>query len=66
MGDGDVVSWCRGSSAELRGCINDAHCMRYLLKTRFNFQDSDIVMLTDDAPAPQSWPTRANMVRLMP
>ncbi|BDA41997.1 Metacaspase-1A [Coccomyxa sp. Obi] len=55
----------RGSRAELRGCINDAHNLRYLLKTRFGFQDSNIVMLTDDSPNPQAWPTRANMMYQM-
>ena len=53
----------RGSANELKGCINDAHCMKYLLTTRLGFRDADIVMLTDDQNNPQAWPTRANMVR---
>ena len=53
---------CRGSQHELKGCINDAHCMKYLLTTRLGFKDSDIVMLTDDQSNPQAWPTRGNMV----
>ena len=48
---------------ELKGCINDAHCMKYLLTTRLGFREADIVMLTDDQNNPQAWPTRANMVR---
>ena len=28
----------RGSHCALGGCINDAHCMMYLLKSRFGFQ----------------------------
>lgn len=52
----------RGSSNELKGCINDAHCMKYLLTTRLGFREADIVMLTDDQNSPQAWPTRANMV----
>lgn len=61
----DVLCGHRGSSSELRGCINDAHCLRHLLTSRFNFRDSDIVMLTDDSPNPQAWPTRANMLYQM-
>ncbi len=53
---------CRGSSNELKGCINDAHCMKYLLTTKLGFREADIVMLTDDQNNPQAWPTRANMV----
>ena len=58
--------WCRGSPNELKGCINDAHCMKYLLTTRLGFREADIVMLTDDQNNPQAWPTRANMVCLDP
>lgn len=35
----EVAGWCRGSSAALQGCVNDAKCMAYLLKTRFGFKD---------------------------
>lgn len=52
---------CRGSSNALNGCINDAHCMMFLLKSRFQFQDSDFRVLTDDQASPSQWPTRANM-----
>jgi len=45
----------------LNGCINDAHCMMFLLKSRFQFQDSDFRVLTDDQASPSQWPTRANM-----
>ncbi len=51
----------RGSSNALNGCINDAHCMMFLLKSRFQFQDSDFRVLTDDQASPSQWPTRANM-----
>ena len=53
----------RGSPHELKGCINDSHCIKYLLTTRLGFRPEDIVMLTDDQNAPQAWPTRANIVR---
>lgn len=45
----------------MNGCINDAHCMMFLLKSRFQFQDSDFRVLTDDQASPSQWPTRANM-----
>lgn len=34
------------SRHELKGCINDAKCMRYLLINKFKFPDDSIVMLT--------------------
>lgn len=55
----------KGSSFALNGCINDALCVRHLLKTRFGFQDADIMLLTDDQSDPQKWPTRANMIYQM-
>jgi hypothetical protein len=57
----DSFVCCRGSSNALNGCINDAHCMMFLLKSRFQFQDSDLRVLTDDQASPSQWPTRANM-----
>lgn len=36
----------RSSRNELKGCINDAKCMKYLLLNRFQFPDSSILMLT--------------------
>ena len=35
--------------------------MMFLLKSRFQFQDSDFRVLTDDQNSPSQWPTRANM-----
>ena len=52
---------CRGTGSALNGCINDAQCMMFLLKSRFQFQDSDFRVLTDDQNSPSQWPTRANM-----
>jgi hypothetical protein len=34
------------SRHELKGCINDAKCMRYLLINKYTFPESSIVMLT--------------------
>ncbi|KAL4438686.1 hypothetical protein ABPG77_006290 [Micractinium sp. CCAP 211/92] len=50
-----------GTSAQLRGCINDAKCMEYLLKSKFGFKQENILMMTDDCPDPLRRPTRANM-----
>lgn len=64
-----VCWWRRGSDNALNGCINDAKCMQYLLKTRFGFKEEDITMLTDDQSDPAKWPTgnnmRAHMQRLV-
>ena len=35
--------------------------MMFLLKSRFQFQDSDFRVLTDDQASSSQWPTRANM-----
>ena len=50
-----------GTSAQLNGCINDARCMQYMLKSKFNFNDSEILLMTDDHPDPLRRPTRYNM-----
>ncbi|PWA37918.1 metacaspase 2 [Artemisia annua] len=36
----------KGSKLELKGCINDAKCMKHLLINKFKFPESSIVMLT--------------------
>lgn len=36
----------RYSRHELKGCINDAKCMRYFLINKFQFPESSILMLT--------------------
>mmetsp|Transcript_9073 Transcript_9073/g.22825 ORF Transcript_9073/g.22825 Transcript_9073/m.22825 type:complete len:433 (+) Transcript_9073:220-1518(+) len=54
-----------GTQSELRGCINDAQCMHYLLKTKFGFPDTEVLMLRDDSVGmrdPRLMPTRANIV----
>jgi len=38
------------SRHELKGCINDAKCMRYLLINKYNFPESSIIMLTGKLP----------------
>ena len=38
------------SRHELKGCINDANCMKYLLINKFRFPESSIIMLTGKNP----------------
>ncbi|PIA32515.1 hypothetical protein AQUCO_04400008v1 [Aquilegia coerulea] len=49
------------SRHELKGCINDAKCMRYLLMNRFKFPDASILMLTEEETDPYRIPTKHNM-----
>ncbi|XP_020085350.1 metacaspase-1 [Ananas comosus] len=51
----------RYSRHELKGCINDAKCMRYLLINRFRFPDSSIIMLTEEETDPFKIPTKQNI-----
>lgn len=36
--------------------------MRHLLCSRFGFSPHAITLLTDDAPFPNQWPTKANII----
>ena len=36
----------RHSQHELKGCLNDAKCMKFLLTRKFNFPESSILLLT--------------------
>lgn len=56
-----MLALCSGSDNALNGCINDAKCMQYLLKSKFGFRDEDITVLTDDQSDPAKWPTGNNM-----
>ncbi|KAH7537736.1 hypothetical protein FEM48_Zijuj03G0124500 [Ziziphus jujuba var. spinosa] len=46
---------------ELKGCVNDAKCMKYLLVNKFNFPESSIVMLTEEETDPYRRPTKHNI-----
>lgn len=46
---------------ELKGCLNDAKCMKYLLTSRFQFPESSIILLTDDQTDPLKLPTKHNL-----
>ncbi|CAA0842762.1 Metacaspase-1 [Striga hermonthica] len=43
---------CRYSHHQLKGCINDAKCMRHLLVNKFLFPESSILMLTEEETDP--------------
>ncbi|KAM5554500.1 hypothetical protein ABKV19_022736 [Rosa sericea] len=49
------------SRHELKGCINDAKCMRYLLINKFKFPDESIVMLTEEETNPANIPNKYNI-----
>ncbi|XP_065859091.1 metacaspase-1-like [Euphorbia lathyris] len=49
------------SRHELKGCINDAKCMRYLLINKFHFPEQSILMLTEEETDPYRIPTKNNM-----
>ncbi|PRQ59702.1 putative transcription factor Znf-LSD family [Rosa chinensis] len=51
----------KGTRHELKGCINDAKCMKYLLVNKFKFPESSIVMLTEEEADPFRRPTKQNM-----
>ncbi|KAL7120908.1 hypothetical protein ACP275_02G150100 [Erythranthe tilingii] len=49
------------SRHELKGCINDAKCMKHLLTNKFRFPESSILMLTEEETDPYRIPTKHNM-----
>ncbi|KAK2360347.1 metacaspase-1 [Trifolium repens] len=50
------------SRHELKGCINDAKCMRYLLINKYTFPESSIVMLTEEEdPHGPKFPNKQNI-----
>ncbi|KAJ4957570.1 hypothetical protein NE237_024681 [Protea cynaroides] len=51
----------KNSRNELKGCINDAKCMRHLLINRYNFPESSILMLTEEETDPYRIPTKQNL-----
>lgn len=51
----------KNSRHELKGCINDANCMKYLLINKFKFPESSILMLTEEQTDPYRIPTKHNM-----
>ncbi|KAI3679908.1 hypothetical protein L2E82_50888 [Cichorium intybus] len=51
----------KNTSHELKGCINDAKCMKYLLINKFQFPEPSIYMLTEEETEPSRIPTARNM-----
>ncbi|KMS99892.1 hypothetical protein BVRB_1g017400 [Beta vulgaris subsp. vulgaris] len=49
------------SRHELKGCINDAKCMRFLLINKFQFPADSILMLTEEETDPYRTPTKHNI-----
>ncbi|GAV73399.1 Peptidase_C14 domain-containing protein/zf-LSD1 domain-containing protein [Cephalotus follicularis] len=46
---------------ELKGCVNDANSMKFLLVNRFKFPESSILMLSEEEIDPLRRPTKHNM-----
>ncbi|KAL0758030.1 hypothetical protein Bca101_095698 [Brassica carinata] len=51
----------RFSRHELKGCINDAKCMRHLLINKFKFAPDSILMLTEEETDPYRIPNKQNL-----
>ncbi|KAJ6417971.1 hypothetical protein OIU84_001369 [Salix udensis] len=51
----------KNTKNELKGCINDAMLMKYLLVERFKFPESSIIMLTEEETDPYRRPTKSSM-----
>ncbi|KAF5744254.1 metacaspase-1 [Tripterygium wilfordii] len=51
----------RYSRHELKGCINDAKCMKYMLVNKFQFPEESILMLTEEQTDPYRIPTKNNL-----
>lgn len=51
----------KNSRHELKGCINDAKCMKFLLVNRFKFPEDSILMLTEEEKDPYKIPTKHNI-----
>ncbi|GMN41087.1 hypothetical protein TIFTF001_010305 [Ficus carica] len=51
----------KNTRRELKGCINDAKCMKYLLINKFKFPESSVLMLTEEETDPYRRPTKHNM-----
>ncbi|EES16425.1 metacaspase-2 [Sorghum bicolor] len=54
-----------GTKYELRGSVNDVNCMSYMLRERFGFPASCILMLTQEDRDPGRVPTRENLLRAL-
>lgn len=50
-----------GKKHSLKGSINDARCMEYLLTESMGFRSENILMLTDEETDPSKLPTKLNI-----
>eukprot|EP00127_Corallochytrium_limacisporum_P004519 Clim_evm19s166 gene=Clim_evmTU19s166 len=57
------INYLNNSRLRLNGCINDARCLKYLLTSKLNFQENQILFMTDDQQNPTLQPTRANIMQ---
>ncbi|XP_010448477.1 PREDICTED: metacaspase-2-like [Camelina sativa] len=55
----------KNTKDELKGCINDAKCMKFMLMKRFHFPESCILMLNEEEEDPLRWPTKNNITMAM-
>uniref|UniRef100_A0A1J3F859 Metacaspase-2 n=1 Tax=Noccaea caerulescens TaxID=107243 RepID=A0A1J3F859_NOCCA len=55
----------KNTKDELKGCINDANCMKFMLMKRFHFPESCILMLTEEETDPSRLPTKNNITMAM-
>lgn len=55
----------RYSRYELKGCLNDAKCMKFLLIKKFQFPESSILLLTEEERDPLRLPTKHNIKMAM-
>ncbi|GAA5813862.1 hypothetical protein MFLAVUS_007349 [Mucor flavus] len=51
-----------GTANELSGCLNDVVNIKDFISTNYNFNEDDIVVLTDDQEEDKFKPTRANIL----
>ncbi|KAM3323139.1 metacaspase-1 [Capsicum chacoense] len=51
----------RYSRHELKGCLNDSKCMKYLLINKFQFPEASILMLNEEETDPYRTPTKQNI-----
>ncbi|KAI5670330.1 hypothetical protein M9H77_10694 [Catharanthus roseus] len=51
----------KNSRQELKGCVNDANCMKFLLINRYKFPQDSILMLTEEEKDPYKIPTKHNI-----
>eukprot|EP00741_Cyanophora_paradoxa_P013117 tig00020675_g12670.t1 len=59
------INYLRTPECRLSGCINDVNCMKYLLMTKYKYEERNILCMTDDQSDPLKQPTRHNIVQGM-